>query len=336
MSDTLPRGSRVSRKVRNVLGKALGAPALEDKHSRLKQIEKLDPVDDCVEVYRLFVDDFKASSAFAVTGGLFVTFAVPRISRILTQSRQFEDELQKRLVDTVLLDHHIHDKGFVPGLGRDSMRRVNEMHRQYDIHPEDYVFIGCWEAVSYIWYAENYGWRPVTEKEKLAAVTFVKLRARHMYGGEKKMPYPETLEAMETFCADYLDAQIAYEPQNKRLGATLLDYVLKDYPKILHRPIQAFFFSVGPDDRLITNCGFDLPSPRAKKISRKLMRLYAKLDPMPGGLTALAQDLVAKEYPDGYQVDLLGTHVNACPRARMSADDKSTVSMAPAASVPAQ
>ncbi|NIL85854.1 hypothetical protein CH281_18880 [Rhodococcus sp. 06-221-2] len=328
MSDTFSVSSRVGRRIRRVVGTALGAPALEDKHSRLNRIEELDPIEDCVEVYRLFVDDFKASSAFAVTGGLFVTFAVPRISRILTQSRQFEDEIQKRLVDTVLLDHHYHDSGFVPGIGRDSIRRVNEMHRQYDIHPEDYVFIGCWEAVSYIWYAETYGWRPVTEKEKLAAVAFARLRGRHMYGGEKKMPYPETLEAMETFCTDYLNAQIAYEPQNKRLADSLVDYVLKEYPRILHRPLLAFFLSVGPDDRLITNCGYDLPSPRAKKLSRKLMGLYAKLDPLTDGLTSLAQTLVEKEYPDGYKVDLLGTYVNSCPRARTSAGDQSDVKMA--------
>lgn len=311
MSDNKSSPTGLRRRTRLSIGRALGAAPADDKHARSRAIAELDPVDDCVEVYKLFMADFKAASSFAITAGLFVTYAVPRISRVLTQSRQLEDRFFKRLVDTMLLDMHYHEEGFGPGPGRDAIRRVNEMHRKYDIHPEDYVFIGCWEAVMFIWFAETYGWRPVSEKEKLAAVEFAKLRGRHMYGGENKMPYPETYEEMQNFCADYLDAQLAYEPQNERLADTLVEFMLKDYPAPLRRPLRAFFLSVGPDERLITTCGYAMPSLLAQKLSRNVMKLYGKLDPLVDGLSPLAQKMVDEVYGDGYDITTLGTHLKA-------------------------
>lgn len=310
MSDTTSSPGRVRRQVRLALGRALGATPADDKDARQRAIDELDPVDDCVELYKHFMADFKAASSFGITAGLFVTYAVPRISRILTQSRQLEDRFFKRLVDTMLLDMHYHESGFGPGIGRDSIRRVNEMHRKYDIHPEDYVFIGCWEVVMFIWFAETYGWRPVSEKEKLASVEFAKLRGRHMYGGENKMAYPETYEEMQAFCAEYLDAQLAYEPQNERLADTLVAFMLKDYPAVLRGPLRAFFLSVGPDERLITNCGYSMPRPWAQKLSRRVMKLYGKLDPLADGLAPMAQKMVDEVYPDGYDVNRLGTHLS--------------------------
>ena len=289
--------SRLSPLFRKMVGRALGAETLLDRNKRLCEMEHLDPVEDCVEIYRLFRADFQAASSFAIAGGLFVTYAVPRMSRILTQSRQFEEKMLKRLVDTTLLDKTYHDVGFAPGPGRDAMRRINEMHRHYDIHPEDYVFIGCYEIITFVWFANRYGWRKVTEKEKEAAVEFAKHRAQYMYAGSQKMPYPKTLEEMQAFCDDYLDRQIAYEPQNKRLADRLVDFILGNYPEVVRRPLQAFFLSIGMDERLVTNCGYKMPSPRAQKLSCRLMGYYGKLDPLVYGLSPFAQKLVDELYP---------------------------------------
>src|SRR5687768_7474632 len=103
----------------------------------------------------------------AVTGNL-MTFAVPRMSRILSATKQFEDHTAKRVVDTTLLVQSVLDHGLDPGEGRDAARRVNAMHREYDIHQDDFVAVGCDNPVSSLEIADRFGWRPVTDAEREA------------------------------------------------------------------------------------------------------------------------------------------------------------------------
>jgi len=291
---------------RRMIGHLAGAPPTPQRFERLREIEKLDPVEDCLRVYRLFLEDFQAAGAFRITAGLFVTYAAPSISRILAESQAFERGLLKRLVDTMILDDVYHEQGFEPGPGREAIRRVNEMHRKYDIVPEDFVYIGCHEALSNIWFAETYGWRTVTDGERIAAQEFAKLRGKHMYGSA---PYPETLDEMQVFCDEWEDKNLYFEPQNEKLAKQLIDFVLADLPRPLRPAARAFFLSVGPDDRYVTACGIDMPSKRAQGWARWVMRQYGRLDPLVDGPSKAALKLVERLYPDGYEIRNLGTHV---------------------------
>ena len=305
---TAPASPVPSGRFRKIVGKRLGAFPAEDKWARLREIESLDPVEDCVRIYWLFMEDFQAATRFRMVAGLLVTSAPPRMSRILDQSGELHKNVLKRITDTYLLDSAYHEHGFGPGPGREAARRMNEMHRKYDIHSDDFVYIGCHEAVAAVWYAETYGWRPVTGKEKVAAAEFAKLRGRHMWQNGNT-PYPETFEEMEKYCAWWEEEQFRYEPQNRKLADALVDYALNGVPGFLRPAMRAFFFSVGPDPRVVTSCGYEMPSRFAQKLSRAVMRFYGRLDPLVTGPSPMARSLVNAVYPNGFEIKDLGTHL---------------------------
>ncbi|CAM5623966.1 hypothetical protein SALBM311S_02292 [Streptomyces alboniger] len=66
--------------LRRAVGRAVKAPPAQDRYARLREIESLDPVKDCQRVCWLHTEDFKAAAAFQVTGGLYITYAAPRMA----------------------------------------------------------------------------------------------------------------------------------------------------------------------------------------------------------------------------------------------------------------
>lgn len=309
--------------LRRAVGRAVKVPPAEDRYARLREIESLDPVKDCQRVHWLHMEDFKAAAAFQVTGGLYITYAAPRMSRILHQSGELENRILKRLVDTILLDETQKRHGYGPGPGRDALRRVNEMHKKYDIHPDDFVLINCFDAVLRIWLAETYGWRPLSDNERIAIVEFFKLRGSYMAGKGK---HPETYEGMAEFVENWKKEQLRFEPQNKILADSLMEFILSDVPTIFRPIARAFFLSVGPDERLITNCHHEMPPVWVQKICRAAMKVYGHADPLTDGLMPQTQKLVDRVYPNGYSIDRLGTHLRpAQPDTDTTLDETGTL-----------
>ncbi|CAM5623933.1 hypothetical protein SALBM311S_02291 [Streptomyces alboniger] len=155
------------------------------------------------------------------------------------------------------------------------------MHKKYDIHPDDFVLINCFDAVLRIWLAETYGWRPLSDNERIAIVEFFKLRGSYMAGKGK---HPETYEGMAAFVENWKKEQLRFEPQNKILADSLIEFILSDVPTIFRPIARAFFLSVGPDERLITNCHHRMPPVGVQKICRAAMKVYGRLDPLTDGL----------------------------------------------------
>src|SRR4051795_12868415 len=100
----------------------------------LRRIEELDPARDYAEIYRLmgtyeFPWDMNQSLSFA----LFRTYAVPGIGRLLARTGEFTERVQKRYDDTALLLESPTRLGFEHPEARAAIRRINAMHRMYDI-----------------------------------------------------------------------------------------------------------------------------------------------------------------------------------------------------------
>jgi len=311
--------------IRKRIGALLELPPAADRYARLRRIEQLDPVRDCVEVYHLMLEDFQVARQFMVTAGFFMTYAVPPISRILRDTEELQHRILKRLVDTMLLGESFHKHGFAPGPGRDAIRRVNQMHRKYPIRQKDFAGIGCMEVFTNVWFAETYGWRPVTAAEKTAAAAFNKQLAINMGHG----PAPDTYEDCKQFFMDYLDSELGYEPQNKMLADNLMTFLVADTPAFLRPVMRDLFLAAGYDDRIIVSCGYSPPNRLMKILCRLFLRVFARLDPCIDGPSAAALRLVRRVYPNGYQIKKLGTHVSAIAEERHTPMPESGLTLEP-------
>jgi uncharacterized protein (DUF2236 family) len=283
-------------------------PARRDRTARPRRIAELDPEKDYREITALFYLDFQTIMILQAVTGNLMTFAVPRMSRVLSATKQFEQHTTKRVVDTTLLVQAVLDNGLGHGEGRDAARRVNAMHRQYDIHPDDFVAVGCDAPVMSVEIAERFGWRPVTDAERESLRLHYSAAAR-AFGSHR--PLPPTLPEMRAFLDAYLDENAAFEPQNRRLADAFLSFV----PKLFPRPLRPFVNPVllaQVDQRILRACGLPEPSARAKRISTRVLRALGRTGPAPDvrpGKRNVIEKMAESVYPQGWTVHTLGTHL---------------------------
>jgi uncharacterized protein (DUF2236 family) len=279
-----------------------------DRYRRLRRIEGLDPAEDYREIVELFYLDFQAVAVLQlVTGNLF-TFAVPRMSRILEQSGQFLHHTEKRVIDTGLFSAVVMAHGFGPGTGRDAARRVNAMHRHYDIHQDDFVGVGCDIPVMSVATAERFGWRKVTEHERRALAIFYDREAR-VFGSHQSLP--STIGEMREYWEAYVDEHVRYEPQNERLARAFLGYLPQMFPRRVGRPLVNLLVAQ-VDPRILRGCGLPVPSAARKGVSTAILRALGATGPgrdiQPGERSPL-QKIADRIYPQGWNVHTLGTHL---------------------------
>jgi ER-bound oxygenase mpaB/B'/Rubber oxygenase, catalytic domain len=277
----------------------------EDRYARLRKIEQLDPKSDYREIAVLFYDDFNSVMLLQAVTGFMLTYAAPRMSRILSATGETDHRVAKRFVDTALLARSVLKHGLNSEIGRDAARRVNAMHRQYDIHPEDFIMVGCDEVVMSLRIADQFGWRAVSDAEREALRIYYSHQSR-AFGS--RLPLPSTLAGMHDFWNQYVDQQLAFESQNLRLARVLLQYVARLMPAWL-RPCVRPTLLAQVDPRIVRACGLDVPSKIVKRFSTAAFRLLGRRDPVPDGGPDGLIDLVKTVYPDGWQVNTLGTHV---------------------------
>lgn len=280
----------------------------DDKFARLRRIETLDPEVDFREITELFYTDFQSVMVVQGVAGLLFTYGAPRMSRILSATGQLEHHTEKRYTDTATFNAAVMTNGVKSGDGREAARRVNAMHRQYDIHPEDFVAVGCDVPATSIHLAERFGWRPVTDIERQGLLKHYTLEAR-AFGMHD--PMPDTVAGIQEFWEHYVDTQMAFEPQNKALSVALMKFMPTLVPAPLKRIINPIVFAQ-VDPRILRACGLPLPSRLLKAVSTLFVKAMGKSDPKPDSYkSTVLDDLRDKLYPNGWSIQTLGTHLNA-------------------------
>ncbi len=273
-------------------------------HIRRRKIEQLDPERDAREIVLLFYRDFQSLQLLPAFIGYMVSNAAPRQSRILAASGELEHRVAKRFVDTAVLGFTIMEHGVAkPGDGRVAARRVNAMHTNSNIHPEDMVAFSCAQVVSAIQVAESFGWRRVTNIER-EALRVHYTEATRIFGG--RAPFPATLPEIYAFWDRYLDEQLAFEPQNLRLATKMLDFLSSLLPGPL-RPFAKELLLAQVDERIVSNTGLKLPGSKMRRLSDAVFRGIGMLDPLPDDAPDFFSMIVRKVYPDGYSLEKMGT-----------------------------
>ena len=287
----------------------------------LRRQELLDPLADHEQVYRITVrHEFPWDMSQALSFALFRTYAVPSIGVLLHDTGEFTGRTQKRYDDTVLLLDEIGEHGFASPRGRAALRRVNRMHAMYDISQADLRYVLATFVGVPIRWLDEHGWRPMTEREKVASATYYRRLGRHLGITDTPETWPEFLRLMD----DYEAAHFAHDPRAAAVARATLE-LMATFPPNHRAPARVVirFSRALMDDHLLDAFRFPRPTAAERRLARAVLQARAAwLRRRPPRLEPVhARDVGnIRSYPDGYDIAALGTFapsgtISGCPRS---------------------
>jgi hypothetical protein len=234
---------------------------------------------------------------------LFRTFASPRIGAVLNGSGEFAARAQKRYDDTDLIVSEIVENGFDSERGRRAIERMNAIHARFRIANEDFLYVLSTFVFEPIRWNARFGWRLMTEAERLAWFGFW----RHVGEGMAIAGIPADYDAFERFNLDYETANLRFTPANRRVALATREMFAGWFP-VFTRPLVRVAINGLLDETLLK--AFDLePAPRwlsrsaelaLKARARALRWLPKRRRPH------LRTRLPRADYPQGYRIESLG------------------------------
>ncbi|MFJ2271553.1 oxygenase MpaB family protein [Streptomyces sp. NPDC098085] len=286
------------------------------RYDRLKEIQRLDPERDFLRIYRITATcEFPWDLARALELALYRTYAVPSIGRLLAETSELTDRPQKRYDDTALLLDAVVEHGFESAPGRTAIRRINQMHRSYDISNDDMRYVLCTFVVTPKRWLDHYGWRRLSDHELRACAIYYRTLGAHM--GIKDLP--ETYEDFERTLDSYEAENFGWDEGGRRVSDATLDLMSSWYPRPF-APVARKAALALLDDSLVRAFRYERPTPAARNLTRGALRLRARavrLLPPRSTPHYARQNPEIKGYPSGYEVSGLGTFpgqgISGCP-----------------------
>lgn len=280
----------------------------------LARIEQLDPATDYEEIARItgtieFPWDMNQSLSFA----LFRTYAVPSIGGLLAETGEFTGRVQKRYDDTALILDAVIEHGFGSAQGRAAIRRMNQMHGSYSISNTDLLYVLATFVVIPIRWIEEFGWRKLSETEKVAGANYYRELGRFM--GMKDIP--TTYQEFAAYLDAYEAEHFAFDEGARAVADSTLA-LFTTFPPNNFAPaglIKRFSYGL-MDDPLRAAFRY----PRLSKLEQALWRRvvwargrFVRLLP-PRRESKFARHLSnVRGYPSGYEIAALGTFPKGCP-----------------------
>jgi hypothetical protein len=280
----------------------------------LRRIEELDPARDFAEIYRLMgTYEFPWDMNQALSFALFRTYAVPSIGALLARTGELTERTQKRYDDTVLILDAVLEHGPTEGEGREALRRMNQMHRTYDISNDDLRYVLSTFVVMPIRWLDDYGWRRMSEVERIASANYYRDLGRHM--GIRDIP--PTWQAFVRSLDAYEQEHFGFDEGARRVAESTLALLATFPPNHRLPPAAVRWISLATMDRPLLDA-FRFPHP--PRLLRGLVRgalkargRFVRLLP-PRSEPYYARQLPQiRSYPDGYDVSELGTFPSGCP-----------------------
>src|SRR6478735_2654033 len=268
--------------------------------------DSLDPATDFVEIYRnLAMHEFPWDMNQALSFALFRTYAVPGIGRLLDETGEFTGAVQKRYDDTALLLEPPTRLGFEHPEARAAIRRINAMHRAYDIPNDEFRYVLSTFVVIPKRWMDDYGKRPFTANEIEASVQYYRVLGRHM----NIKDVPETFAGFEELMDSYEAEHFAYDEGARRVADATLALMQTFYAKPLQKPAGLFARAL-MDQPLRDAFRYDAPPVAVQRLSRAALKARGvALRAFPARRKPkLIEDISwIRSYPNGYDVEQLGT-----------------------------
>lgn len=286
------------------------------RYDRLKEIQRLDPERDFLHIYRMTATyEFPWDITRALELALYRTYAVPSIGRLLAETAELTGRPQKRYDDTVLLLDTVVEHGFDSDPGRTAIRRINRMHRSYDISNDDMRYVLCTFVVTPKRWLDTYGWRRLSDHEQRACAAYYRTLGDRM--GIKDLP--PTYEDFERTLDTYENEHFGWDEGARSVSDATLALMASWYPRPLARIVRGASLAL-LDDSLLRAFRYGRRSPVARGLTRGALRLRARAVRLLPPRTAphyARQNPEIKGYPGGYEVSALGTHptpgTGGCP-----------------------
>ncbi|GAB16744.1 hypothetical protein GOEFS_013_00080 [Gordonia effusa NBRC 100432] len=272
----------------------------------------LDPETNYAEIYRNvtlyeFPWDMNQSLSFA----LFRTYAVPSIGALLDRTGQFCDFTQKRYDDTALLLEAPLVDGFDSASGKTAIRRINQMHKMYDISNDDMLYVLSTFVVVPKRWLDDYGWRPFTDAELRASVRYYQDLGKHMAIKD----VPENYDDFATLMDAYELKHFAYDEGARRVADSTLHLLTTFYPRPARQLVELFSRAL-MDEPLLKAFGYREPGRVVQAVSQGALRLRARLLSVFPSRTEpmFVRDMPnIRSYPDGHVLEEMGTFAPGCP-----------------------
>ncbi|MCB5168395.1 DUF2236 domain-containing protein [Streptomyces bambusae] len=276
------------------------------RYDRLKEILRLDPERDFLTIHRLTTTyEFPWDYTRALELALYRTYAVPSIGRLLAETAEFTSRPQRRYDDTALLLDAVIEHGFDSDQGRTAIRRVNQMHRSYDITNDDMRYVLCTFVVIPKRWIDAYGWRRLSRHERTAAARYYATLGRHL--GIKDVP--GSFEEFET-CLDAYEAEhFGWDEGGRKVSDATLGLMASWYPAPLAPALRTASLAL-LDAPLLHAFRYEPPHPAVRTLVRGTLRLRGRaVRLLPPRRTPhyARQNPEIKSYPGGYALSDLGT-----------------------------
>lgn len=274
---------------------------------------RLDPETHFVEIVRaLVLHEFPWDMNQSLSFALFRTYAVPSIGRLLDDTGQFTGSCQKRYDDTGLLLEAPTVHGFDSTEGRHAVRRINQMHRMYDISNDDMRYVLSTFVVVPKRWLDDVGWRRLTKVEQRATVNYYRELGRRM--GIRDLP--EDYAGFATLMDDYEREHFAYDVGSRRVADATLALLASFYPGPLAGPVDVFSRAL-MDRPLLDALGYDDPGPAARRLAHAGLRARARLlavAPSRRRPFRFSDSPRMRTYRDGVApLSEMGTFTRGCP-----------------------
>ncbi|MFF8421885.1 oxygenase MpaB family protein [Streptomyces sp. NPDC015680] len=276
------------------------------RYDWLKEIQRLDPDQDFLRIYRIMAThEFPWDIARALELALYRTYAVPSIGRLLAQTAELTGRSQKRYDDTALLLDTVLEHGFDSDPGRTALRRINQMHRSYDISNDEMRYVLCTFVVTPKRWLDSFGWRRLSDHELRACAAYYRVLGAHM--GIKELP--RTYEDFERVLDTYEAEHFGWDEGGRRVADATLELMSSWYPRPLAPAARKVALAL-LDDPLLRSFRYERPSAAARNLTHGALKLRARavrLLPPRSTPHYARQNPEIKGYPDGYEVSGLGT-----------------------------
>ena len=251
--------------------------------------------------------DFPWDSLQALSFALFRTYAVPSIGRLLDETGEFTERVQKRYDDTGILLEEVQRHGLASQQGRSAVRRINQMHAQYDISNDDMRYVLSTFVVVPKRWMDDFGFRRLTPNEVAATTNYYRELGRHMAIKD----IPEDFAGFEALLEDYERTHFAFDAGGRRVADSTLDLMTTFWPNSWAPKwaVRRFAFSI-MDQPLLDAFGYPTPTRferwffnGAMHVRARLLRLFpARSEPR-----WVSSYGYFRTYPAGYAIDRLGT-----------------------------
>ena len=289
-----------------------------------KELRKLSQlnIEEHYQTIVKYLADHDAPLDYLISGELaqIQTFAIPSISKLLQQTKQYQNNGLKRLDDTRAILTECMTDSVESSRGQHMVKHLNWIHSHYEISNDDYLYTLALFIIEPVRWMETFGYRPLTDREKYAGYLAFKSLGQAM--GIQDIP--ESRDQFVAWYQNYRSQHMLYHPDNKKVTDALIGGMKEMFPFIIRPLVRPVILTLINDPELLAATGQKEPAYIVQKIIRAIMfirkGLQRYINPwQKKGFESSYLGQYYKSYPDGYQNSILGpdkivkSSITGCP-----------------------